>query len=138
MSLATDQQFVNNFPTPGFPSPATPQGTANDATPVIGGLSPVSISPVTSFSLTNQLDGKPVVVNVTMPGHPLQSGIVVREATQIGSTTSIQNWGEGTAGLQAPGAFFANDINGVWRNQTPWSAPNPAGCGAGVMNVCNH
>jgi RHS repeat-associated protein len=137
MSLAADQQFLNNFPTPGFPSPATPQGTPNDATPVIGGLSPVAISPVKSFSLTNQLDGKPVVVNVTMPGHPLQSGIVVREATQAGSSTSIQTWGEGTAGLQAPGAFFANDINGVWKNETPWSAPNPTGCGAGVMNVCN-
>ena len=36
------QQAVANSPTPGYPSPATPQGTLNNATPLIGGISPVN------------------------------------------------------------------------------------------------
>ena len=136
-TLQEDRQFVTNNPTPGFPSPATPQGTSNDATPVVGGLSPVSISPVKSFTLTNQKDGQPVVVNVTEPGHPLQSGIVVREPTQTNNGTVINNWGEGTAPLQAPGSRVGNEINSVWRDQTPPSPPSPDGCHQGAGNVCN-
>lgn len=93
MTKAQDQKFLTQNPTPGWPRPATPQGTPNDATPGIGGLSlPVSaISPVMSFTITNQKDGQPVVVNVTEPGHKLASGIVVREATQsTDGSTSIQ------------------------------------------------
>ncbi len=99
---------MKNNPTRGFSSPAPPQGTFNDATPVIGGISPAAISPVTSFSLTNQLNGQPVVVNVTLPGHPLESGIVVRQPTVDASGNStIQNWGEGMSKLQAPGSWTA-------------------------------
>jgi len=136
-SLQEGRQFVTNNPTLGFPSPATPQGPSNDATPVVGGLSPVSISPVKSFTLTNQKDGQPVVVNVTEPGHPLQSGIVVREPTQTSNGTVINNWGEGTAPLQAPGSRFGNEINSVWRDQTPPSPPSPDGCHQGAASVCN-
>jgi RHS repeat-associated protein len=121
VSLQQAQQFLINNPTPGIPSPATLGGTDNDATPYIGGLSPISISPVKSFTLTNQLDGQPVVVNATELGHPLQSAIVVREAVQANGGMLIQNWGEGTAALQAPGSFWANDINNVWASQTPWA-----------------
>lgn len=136
-SLRDDQRFAANDPTPGFPSPATPQGTTNDATPFIGGLSPVNISPVESFTLTNQKDGQPVVVNVTEPGHPLQSGIVVREPTQTNSGTVIQNWGEGTAPLQSPKSPERNVINNVWKGQTPPTPPSPSGCSPGPGNVCN-
>lgn len=142
MTLAQDQNFLVRSPTPGLSNGASPQGTPNDATPVIGNMIPKSISPVMSFQLTNQVDGKPVVVNVTEPGHPLQSGIVVREATQASDgSTSIQSWGEGTASLQNPGSLFGKEIDNVWQHEGPPSAPNPTGCSsaAGPMNnVCSH
>ncbi|WP_313497713.1 RHS repeat-associated core domain-containing protein [Pseudoxanthomonas mexicana] len=136
-TLEQNQHFVKNNPTPGFSSPATPQGTFNDATPVIGGISPVAISPVMSFSLTNQLNGQPVVVNVTLPGHPLESGIVVRQPTvDANGNSTIQNWGEGTSSLQAPGAWTAKPINSVWTEQK-LGTPNPTGCASGRDSVCN-
>jgi hypothetical protein len=145
MTKAQDQKFLTQNPTPGWPRPATPQGTPNDATPGIGGLSlPVSaISPVMSFTTTNQKDGQPVVVNVTEPGHKLASGIVVREATQsTDGSTSIQTWGEGTAWLQGPSSPVANEIDNVWKSQTPanqtQSSPTTTtGCGSGMMNACS-
>ena len=136
-TLQQDRNFVTNNPTPGFSSPATPQGTNNDATPMIGGISPVSISPVKSFTLTNKKDNQPAVVNVTEPGHPLQSGIVVREPTQSASGTAIQNWGEGTSPLQAPGSPVAGAINDVWKGQTPPSPASLTGCNPGPGNVCS-
>lgn len=136
-TLAENQNFVKNNPTPGFSSPATPQGTFNDATPVIGGISPVAISPVMSFSLVNQLNNQPVVVNVTLPGHPLESGIVVRQPTvDANGNSTIQNWGEGTSPLQAPGARTADPINSVWTEQK-LGTPNPTGCASGRDSVCN-
>ena len=139
-TLAQDQAYVKRYPTPGVPSPATPQGTFNDATPVLGGISPIAVSPVMSFSLTNQLNGQPVVVNVTLPGHQLASGIVVRQATQdANGNTSIKNWGEGTSELQAPGSPVADDINSVWKGQKPGAGtPSPTGCASGRDSVCNN
>lgn len=141
MTIAEDQNYLVKNPTPGNPNPATPQGTPNDATPGIGNLSPHSFSPVKSFLLTNQVDGKPVVVNVTEPGHPLQSGIVVREAKQNSDgTTSIQSWGEGTSSWQSKGSEFGKEIDNIWKEEgPPTSAPNPTGCSsaAGPMdNAC--
>lgn len=122
------RQWVVDNPTPGFPSPATPKGTPNDATPGIGGLSPVSISPVKSFTAINALNGAPVVVNVTQPGHPLQSGIVVRQVEASPDGTSIiRNWGEGNGDLQRPGSRYAETINGVWSGQAP-QPPSPPPC----------
>jgi hypothetical protein len=124
-SPADTQQWVVNNPTPGFPSPATPSGTTNDATPLIGGLSPVNISPVTSFKTTNDQSGNPVVVNVTQPGHQLHPGVVVRQvdAGPNGGST-VQNWGEGTSKLQAPGSATAGSINGIWASQKPPEGPS--------------
>lgn len=140
-TVADNQNYLAKNPTPGFSHGASPQGTPNDATPVIGNMIPISISPVMSFQLTNQVDGKPVVVNVTEPGHQLQSGIVVREASQSSDgTTSIQSWGEGTASLQAPGSLFGKDIDNVWQHEGPPSPPNSTGCSAAagpMNNVCN-
>jgi hypothetical protein len=136
------RQWVQNNPTPGSPQPATAQGTANDATPGVGGISPVSISPVTSFATTNAVSGNPVVVNVTMPGHPLQSGIVVREVTSDGRGGSvINNWGEGTAALQSPdtaaGRALGPSINNVWSGQVPpQQLPvNPGNLNCGPMRA---
>ncbi|WP_140986891.1 RHS repeat domain-containing protein [Asticcacaulis tiandongensis] len=117
------KRYVENNPTPGSPKPASVEGTKNDATPVIGGLVPQAISPVTSFIVTNEVSGKEVVVNVTTSGHPLESGIVVREVNQTSDGTIINNWGEGTASLQSPSSPFADMINGVWEGQKPRSAP---------------
>lgn len=124
-SPAETRQWVANNPTPGFPAPATPRGTVNDATPVIGGLSPVRISPVKSFTTTNAQSGQAAVVNVTLPGHPLHPGIVVRQV-DAGPTGGavIQNWGEGTSALLAPGSATAGPIAGVWSGQMPPEGPS--------------
>lgn len=123
---AAVQQWVANNPTPGSPSPATPQGTLNDATPVLGGISPINISPVLSYTTTNQANGSPVTLNVTLPGHPLFPGIVVRQVDQTSNGTVINNYGEGTSALQSPSTFegkeFGPDINGVWTGQVPSSS----------------
>jgi len=120
---AAVQQWVVNNPTPGTTNPATPQGALNDATPFVGGVSPINISPVQSFTTTNQANGSPVVVNVTLPGHQLFPGIVVRQVDQTSNGTVINNYGEGTSTWQSPNTFlgkeFGSDINGVWAGQVP-------------------
>jgi RHS repeat-associated protein len=135
---AQTQQWVQDNPTPGFPSPATAQGTNNDATPGVGGISPISISPVKSFVTTNQMDGAQVVVNVTLPGHPLKDGIVVRETVAgPNGTSTIQNWGEGDGSLQKPGSKLGEAIDSVWKTQTP-PPPSPKPClhTMGMPEVC--
>ncbi|MFZ3217753.1 MAG: RHS repeat-associated core domain-containing protein, partial [Candidatus Acidiferrales bacterium] len=120
---AAVQQWVANNPTPGTTNPATPQGALNDATPFVGGVSPINIGPVLSYTTTNQANGSPVVVNVTLPGHQLFPGIVVRQVDQTSNGTVINNYGEGTSTWQSPNTFlgkeFGSDINGVWADQVP-------------------
>jgi len=113
LNAAQTREWVQNNPTPGNPSPATPQGTANNATPSpLGGI---VASPVTSFEAKNGVTGNNVVVNATMPGHPLGNGIVVRDVTpNANGTSTIQNYGEGNGRLQAPGSPVAGEINNVW------------------------
>ena len=135
-SQEVTRQWVVDHPTPGFSNPATPRGTVNDATPGIGGLSPVNISPTRSFTATNQVNGQPVVVNVTLEGHPLQSGIVVRQVDAgPNGTSTIQNWGEGNGALQRPGAPLADTINSVWRGQTPTAPAPPERLNCGPMQA---
>ncbi len=123
------RDFVKNNPTPGNPKPATPEGTVNDATPVIGGL-PGNISPVESITTTNNVSGNEVVVNVTLPGHPLFPGIVVRDVSpNSDGTSTINNYGEGNGALQKPGGRFANRINGVWKGEVPRAPVDPS-------NIC--
>ncbi len=120
LGASETREWVKNNPTPGSPDPATPEGTRNDATPVIGGL-PGNISPVASITTTNQVSGNEVVVNVTLPGHPLGNGIVVRDTVaNANGTSTIRNFGEGNGRLQAPGSIVAPAINGVWKGQTPF------------------
>jgi len=68
-------------------SPATPEGTANEATPqpyytiaealkAASGLHGMSLGPVKSY-VTRDQHGNTVVVNVTAPGHVLFPGYVV-------------------------------------------------------------
>jgi hypothetical protein len=59
--------------------------------------------------------GSPVVVNVTLPGHPLFPGYVARTVSAGPSGNVMNNFGEGTGFLQNPFVPF-NDwlINDVW------------------------
>jgi hypothetical protein len=118
--------MINN-PTPGSPSPATPQGTVNNATPtgaqnLFNDLDYVSSfgsdsggynnSPVKSYVMN--LNGSQVVVNVTLPGHPLFPGYVVRSI----QGSNVSNYGEGNGWLQGSWSPLAGSINGVWNGQT--------------------
>lgn len=115
--------WVRDSPTPGSPSPATPGGTWNDATP--RPIAPFTdVNPVMSFTTTNAVTGNEVVVNATLPGHDLGNGIVVREVTAGPNGTSvIHNFGEGNGEAQRPGAPFARAINNTWA--WPGMAPPP-------------
>jgi len=73
-----------------------------------------SSSPVMSYVTVDPATGNTVVVNVTLPGHPLFPGYVAREV--CGGV--VHNFGEGTSSLQSPSSPFANDINNVWIQQT--------------------
>ncbi|MCW1925039.1 hypothetical protein OKA05_20935 [Luteolibacter arcticus] len=116
---------ITQNPTPGSPSPATVDGTSNNATPTgiqnlydsidfissFGGDTEAhNNSPVMSYITNN---GK-VIVNVTQPGHPLHPGYVARS---IGGG-KINNQGEGTGWRQGPYSPFAGSINNVWKGQT--------------------
>ena len=127
-SVPSARWQLNRLPTPGWPDAATPNGTPNDATPLIGGLSPWAISPVMSFAVVNMKDGQPAVVNVTEIGHRLASGIVVREVIPMpgfpdGSVT--QSWGEGTSSLQTPSSRLSDIINGIWNVEGPIISDRP-------------
>ncbi|MFZ5492579.1 MAG: RHS repeat-associated core domain-containing protein [Pseudomonadota bacterium] len=82
------EDYFRNHPTPGSPKPATLAGTANNASP--GWAAPFKSSPVVSYSTS--YNGSPVIVNVTIPGHPLFPGYVAR--TVDGGVAN--NFGEGT------------------------------------------
>ncbi len=126
------RQGITNNPTPGSPYPATASGTLNNATPsgaqnffnTIDFISSFgndpggyNNSPVNSYLLNNGS----VVVNVTLPGHPLHPGYVARTV----SGNQVNNQGEGAAYLQGPYSPIADIINGVWNGQTN-----------GIINSC--
>lgn len=106
------EDYVKNHPTPGRPSPATENGTPNNATPepylTLGVQNPV-ISYLTSDNAGNQ-----VVVNVTQPGHNLFPGYVARTV----SSTRANNFGEGLGDLQSKNTprFIRDQINNEWYN----------------------
>ena len=60
-------------------------------------------------------NGDQVVVNVTMPGHPLFPGYVARTVQSGSNNNQINNYGEGTGWLQGPYSPFATPINNVWQ-----------------------
>ena len=104
------EDYVRNNPTPGEPNPATKSGTENDASP--SWAAPFKSSPVKSYTMTS--NGSQVVVNVTMPGHPLFPGYVARTV----DNGIANNFGEGAGILQDPYSPFAQKINGVWYGLT--------------------
>lgn len=88
---AVSQGLINN-PTPGSPSPATPNGTPNNAT--IAGLN----NPVTSYLTMDVNTGAPLVVNITGPGSLFGAGYVARYVNG-GAARTV---GEGTNPIQSP------------------------------------
>jgi RHS repeat-associated protein len=106
------EDYLRNHPTPGSPSPATPDGTDNDATPK--GWEEFGPSPTRSYVTT--YNGNQVVVNVTMPTHPLFPGYVVRNVESGPYNNQINNYGEGTGWEQAWWWPGARPINNVWHD----------------------
>jgi RHS repeat-associated protein len=111
------EQLINN-PTPGpANSPATAQGSKNNATPANWHLPP---SLVTSY-LTSDSNGNPVIVNVTNSfwKHGLYPGYVARTIVRNSDgTLTVNNYGEGDGILQSRYDPWAADIDNVWGNQT--------------------
>jgi len=125
-SAEITREWVQNNPTPGSSNAASPHGSKNDATPVIGGLN-LGVSPVMSYTATNTVSGNTVVVNVTLEGHPLGNGVVIRDTVaNSDGTSTINNYGEGNGFLQSPQSVAANHLNGVWENHTPPPPPPPS------------
>ena len=120
LSASETRQWVQDNPTPGSRNPATPDGALNDATPVLGGLE-TGISPVRSYTAKNGVTGNSVVVNVTLPGHPLGNGVVIREVLPNADGTSrIVNYGEGNGWAQSRSNPLRGVLNnGAWRNHRP-------------------
>ena len=112
---ALRQGIVDNS-TPGSPSPASPGGTYNNATPGAPWV-PVP-SPVVSFLTYDMITGNPIVVNVTLPGHPLGSGYVAREVYQTPQGAVVHNHGEGVGLAQSKYNPKPDWINDVWIGQT--------------------
>lgn len=104
------EDYIRNHPTPGAPQPATSGGTANNASP--SWVPSFVSSPVKSYSMSH--NGSQVVVNVTMPGHPLFPGYVART---VGD--GVNNFGEGSGLLQNPDMPGSDlFINNVWYGLT--------------------
>lgn len=73
---------------------------------------------VKSYVITDS-SGNKVVVNVTMPGHPLFPGYVERGVvTGPGGAITIHNAGEGTGALQGPNSPVRDIIDNVWIGQS--------------------
>ena len=73
---------------------------------------------VQSYITSDQVTGNPMVLNVTLPGHPLFPGVVARYvSTMADGATMVNNVGEGSSQLQAI-PLLSDVINGQWTSQT--------------------
>ncbi|GEP56936.1 hypothetical protein RSO01_41020 [Reyranella soli] len=123
-------QGIIDKPTPGPPflnRPATPEGTVNEATApsalydlfLSGTRMPYGApaNPVKSY-LWRDHEDKPIVVNVTEPGHGLAPGYVIHYIVETPEGPRIQTEGEGLSRWQAPGspAWVQERLSGgTWR-----------------------
>jgi hypothetical protein len=112
----------NPVPGPGRTSPATPEGTSNNAAAGTG-----INAPVTSYTTTIKVTGREVVVNFTAEGHRLGNGVVIREVSpNANDTSTIRNMGEGNGVLQQESTIFGR-VRGAVINNAAWRfhAPSP-------------
>jgi RHS repeat-associated protein len=109
-------------PTPGDGNDASPGGSWNDATPWPGNRLPIDLSPVASYTQVDKETGATMIINVTLPGHVLFPGYVVRVVEQTPGGITARNFGEGLGYLQEGGNpvkdSIAERINNVWIGQT--------------------
>jgi hypothetical protein len=137
-----DEQTTRNWvrdnpvPGPGKTSPATPEGTSNNA----AAGTPIN-APVTSYLTTNRVTGREVVVNVTAEGHPLGNGVVIREvAPNANGTSTIRNMGEGNGVLQQESTILGR-VGGAVINNLAWRfhapSPTPAQKGRRMYEFCS-
>lgn len=108
-------------PTPGLAnSPATPQGTFNNASP--GGVPSFFLGnswPVSSYVVNDTATNAPIVLNVTRPGHPLFPGVVARYTSGSPGNYTVNNVGEGTAKMESGWNPVAQPLyNRAWTDQT--------------------
>ena len=106
------QKIIEN-PTPGDPSPATPDGTSNNASvPIVAPR-----NPVTSHLTTDLFTGNSIVVNMSGANSAFRSGYVARGVSNGRAFTR----GEGTNWKQSPNIWgeitqdTANNL--LWGNQ---------------------
>lgn len=129
---------LQNSPTPGNDTPASPNGTTNNAQP----FSFLPPDYVTSYTISTASHGN-VVVNVTQPGHIFEHGYVLRVATAgPNGQNTITSYGEGVSPLQnttPSGAPSANRLppvgvvtnaitNQFWISNSKEIAANANGC----------
>jgi RHS repeat-associated protein len=106
-------QCLINDPTPGDASPATPEGTPNNAQ-----FAPGPNNPVVSYVTTDLNTGATLVVNMTGSRSLLRSGYVAR----LVSGGAVHTYGEGNSPLQSP-FLLGKEIGDaaaamLWGNQT--------------------
>ena len=106
------QRIINN-PTAGSDSPATPEGTANDAAP--SWL--FNFGPVMSYVTKDVRTRATVVINVTLPGHRYHPGYVAHRVKSSKNGVTITTVGEGAAWRQSPKLNPAAE----WLNDRIWS-----------------
>jgi RHS repeat-associated protein len=107
------ENYIRNHPTPGSApqNPASAQGAGNNATPDY--LSMFGSSPVLSYLTTS--NGTQVIVNVTMPGHPLFPGYVARTVQSGPTNNQLNNYGEGLAWKQSDWSPLQGFIDNAWQ-----------------------
>lgn len=113
------QQSIVRDPTPGMDKPATPTGTINNATPNDGACCKLfSVrSEVKSYSVVDSR-GNAQVINVTLPGHPLHPGVVMRGVVVENGEAVVHNAGVGTGILQANKEFGDAMFSNEWYRQS--------------------
>ena len=98
---------IAEVPTPGSnQNTATPEGAINDA-----GINPMKNTDLVRSSVSTDMQGRPVVSNVTIPGrHMLNPGVVAQTAWSDGNSTQAIAVGEGNGIASVPANVFAEFV----------------------------
>jgi len=132
--LAALQQDLVDNPAPGSASPATEEGTLNNASP-----GSMTYEPVKSYTGVAS-NGSPYIINITQPGHILHPGFVVRMGVGLGGGggNTVRNFGEGLSALQSRLAppRIRSAINGIFKDLSE-DAAQRANEAANELPECN-